>query len=481
MRSRIWNALRWVFAIWLVSALIGGIFIALINAGTFLGGTLQSAKFVGIVLGVIAAVLALVYTPPIWLIRKWWARYRVKNPFNNDQYEKSLAKFIANNSAMFGLVTITFALLVAIFCYWIAPDGTQNANRQVLEIEKEKPGFQMNFLLVRTNRAEQNISIFEKLWKGDQSNFRDVPLLSYAVEGDSLIVEAYRGKSRQPQRQAFGLVNVVYAKSFQDPEVVRDGDVYRFRDIHENQLAVSRTELIDIIEQKQIVSRRFWFGTDQEGRDYLSRIMIGTRISMSVGILAVTVALLIGLVLGSVAGYFRGWIDNLILWFINVFWSIPTLLLVFPIAFAFGMKEWTIFLAVGLTMWVGIARIVRGQVLSVRELEYVEAARSLGFSNTRIIFRHILPNISGPIIVITAANFAYAILIEAGLSFLGIGAQPPKPSWGQMIARNKDNIAYGDPQLALIPGFAIVLLVLSFFLIGNGLRDALDAKTRIEQ
>ena len=481
MRSRIWNALRWVFAIWLVSALIGGIFIALINAGTFFSGTLQSAKFVGIVLGVIAAVLALVYTPPIWLIRKWWARYRVKNPFNNDQYEKSLAKFIANNSAMFGLVTITFSLFVAIFCYWIAPDGTQNANRQVLEIEKEKPGFQMNFLLVRTNRAEQNISIFEKLWKGDQSNFRDVPLLSYAVEGDSPIVEAYRGKSREPQRQAFGLVNVVYAKSFQDPEVVRDGDVYRFRDIHENPLAVNRQELIDIIEHKQIVSRRFWFGTDQEGRDYLSRIMIGTRISMSVGILAVTVALLIGLVLGSVAGYFRGWIDNLILWFINVFWSIPTLLLVFPIAFAFGMKEWTIFLAVGLTMWVGIARIVRGQVLSVRELEYVEAARSLGFSNTRIIFRHILPNISGPIIVITAANFAYAILIQAGLSFLGIGAQPPKPSWGQMIARNKDNIAYGDPQLALIPGFAIVLLVLSFFLIGNGLRDALDAKTRIEQ
>ncbi len=479
-RNRRMAVLRWTLGIWLAGALTGGIFGSLTGAGDLLSVTLQSAKALGIVIGVFMLVIAVVYAPPILLIRRWWARYRVRRPFNNDQQEKSLSRFIANNTAMFGLVTILLALLVAIFGYLIAPDGTQYANRQVLEIEKEKPGFRMQFLLVRTNRTAQDVSWFTKLLKGDQSNFRDIPVLSHAVEGDSLIVEAYRGKDRPTERQAFGLVDIVYTRSYQDPNVTRQGDNYRFLDIEEKPVEVGREELIAVIGKKHLVNRRFWFGTDQEGRDYLSRIIIGTRISISVGFLAVTVALMIGLVLGSVAGYFRGKIDDLILWFINVFWSIPTLLLVFPIAFAFGMKEWTIFLAVGLTMWVDIARIVRGQVLSVRELEYVEAARSLGFSHARIIFRHILPNISGPVIVITAANFAYAILIEAGLSFLGIGAQPPKPSWGQMIARNKDNIAYGDPQLALIPGFAIVLLVLSFFLIGNGLRDAMDAKTRLD-
>ncbi len=439
-----------------------------------------SAQTLGWIILVLALIIGLVYAPPIYLIRRWWAGYRKRKPFRNDQQEKSLAKFIANDSAMFGFLTIVMAILVAIFAYLIAPDGTEHANRQVLEIEKEKPGFRMDFLLVRSNRDHEKQYFFQRLLSGSESIHRDIPILNSSVQGDSLIVEAYRGKGRPTQRQAFGLVDVVYARSYDRPEVVKSADRFQFTDIQGNARDISRDELLQVIERKHLVSRRFWFGTDQEGRDYLSRIIIGTRISIAVGFLAVTVALFIGLILGSVAGYFRGRVDNLILWFINVFWSIPTLLLVFPIAFAFGMKEWTIFLAVGLTMWVDIARIVRGQVLSVRELEYVEAARSLGFSHARIIFKHILPNISGPVIVITAANFAYAILIEAGLSFLGIGAQPPKPSWGQMIARNKDNIAYGDPHLALIPGFAIVLLVLSFFLIGNGLRDALDAKTRID-
>jgi len=478
--ARLRSALAWIAGVWAIGTLLGGLFGALTSTGTTVEAFLGAGKSLAIIIGVILLVVAVVYAPPILLLRRWWGGYRKRKPFHNDQQEKSLAKFIANDSAMFGLLTIALAILVAIFGYWIAPDGTRHANRQVLEVEKEKPGFQMTFLQVRSNRAPSNVTLLQKLWSGDESDYREVPLLSHEVVGDSLVVQAYRGKARAVQRQAFCLVDIAYTRSYSNPALTRNGDHYRFRDIQETELDVSRAELIQTIEKKHLIKRRFWLGTDQEGRDYLSRIIIGTRISISVGFLAVTVALLIGLVLGSVAGYFRGWIDDLILWFINVFWSIPTLLLVFPIAFAFGMKEWTIFLAVGLTMWVDIARMVRGQVLSVRELEYVEAARSLGFSHARIIFKHILPNISGPIIVITAANFAYAILIEAGLSFLGIGAQPPKPSWGQMIARNKDNIAYGDPQLALIPGFAIVLLVLSFFLIGNGLRDALDAKTRLK-
>ena len=180
--------------------------------------------------------------------------------------------------------------------------------------------------------------------------------------------------------------------------------------------------------------------------------------------------------MGSLAGYFKGWVDNLIMWFINVVWSIPTLLLVIAITFALGKGFWQVFIAIGLTMWVEVARVVRGQIISIRELEYVEAARALGFSNMRIIFRHILPNVTSSIIIISAANFASAILIEAGLSFLGIGVQPPMPSWGMMIKENYRFIILDSPYLAIVPGLAIMLVVLAFMVIGNQLRDVLNVK-----
>ncbi len=167
------------------------------------------------------------------------------------------------------------------------------------------------------------------------------------------------------------------------------------------------------------------------------------------------------------------------MWLINVLWSIPTLLLVFAITLILGKGFWQVFIAVGLTMWVNVARLVRGQVLSVRELDYIEAARALGFSNFRIIFKHILPNILGPVVVIAASNFASAIIIEAGLSFLGVGVQPPQPSWGLMIKENYNFIITHNPMLALVPGIAIMLLVLSFNLLGNGLRDALNVKSQV--
>ena len=176
------------------------------------------------------------------------------------------------------------------------------------------------------------------------------------------------------------------------------------------------------------------------------------------------------------AGYFRGYIDSIIMWFVNVVWSIPTLLMVIAITLALGKGFWQIFIAVGLTMWVEVARIVRGQVISVRELEYIEAGKALGYNSFRIIFKHILPNIIGPLIVVSAANFASAILIEAGLSFLGIGVQPPMPSWGGMI---KDHYAYiimDKAYLAIIPGIFLMFTVLAFMLLGNGIRDAFDVK-----
>ena len=164
------------------------------------------------------------------------------------------------------------------------------------------------------------------------------------------------------------------------------------------------------------------------------------------------------------------------MWFINVVWSIPTLLLVIAITFALGRGFWQIFVAVGLTMWVEVARVVRGQIMSIREKEFVEAGFALGYSNFRIIFKHILPNIMSPVIVISAANFAAAILIEAGLSFLGIGVQPPMPSWGSMIKEYYSFIILDSAYLAIVPGIAIVILVLAFMTLGNALRDTLDVK-----
>ena len=176
------------------------------------------------------------------------------------------------------------------------------------------------------------------------------------------------------------------------------------------------------------------------------------------------------------AGYYRGATDSAIMWLINVVWSIPTLLLVIAITLVLGKGVIQVFIAVGLTMWVEVARIVRGQILSIREKEFVEAGRALGFTNARIIFRHILPNVMGPVMVVAASNFASAIVIEAGLSFLGVGVQPPQPSWGLMIKENYNFIITHNPMLALVPGFAIMLLVLAFNRLGNGLRDAVDVK-----
>jgi peptide/nickel transport system permease protein len=184
----------------------------------------------------------------------------------------------------------------------------------------------------------------------------------------------------------------------------------------------------------------------------------------------------IGIVVGSLGGYFRGRVDDVVVWLINVVWSIPTLLLVIAITFALGKGFWQVFIAVGLTMWVEVARVVRGQMLGIREKEYAEAAKALGFGHLRIIFRHLLPNVMGPVIVISAANFASAILIEAGLSFLGLGVQPPMPSWGSMIKENYAFIILDAAFLAILPGLAIMLLVLSFMMVGNALRDALDIR-----
>ena len=342
-----------------------------------------------------------------------------------------------NNGAMIGVVIICLSVLIGIFAYFISTDSTPNADRQIVEIAASRPCFKQLFLKVKKEKDIPQSGFFSRLLFGTEDKVVYLPINSYKFAQDSVIVEKYIDEGVQ-ERQA-------YSKK--------------------------------ILPQEDFIgSKTFWLGTDKFGRDILSRLIVGIRVSLAVGLITVIISLSIGIILGAMAGYFGGRTDDIIMWLINVIWSMPTLLLVFGITLALGKGFWQIFIAVGLTMWVNVARTIRGQVLALREMEYVQAARALGLKDMRIIIRHILPNVLGPVIVIAASNFASAIIIEAGLSFLGVGVQPPTPSWGLMIKENYNFIITHNPALALAPGVAIMILVLAFNLLGNGLRDALDVR-----
>lgn len=343
----------------------------------------------------------------------------------------ALRRLMRDRNAVAGLVLIGMAVLVATLGPFIRPDRSAWANHQILEIKDQPPGFRATLL--------------------HSADGGEIALHRWERRGDSITFERFNGF---------------------------------------NDLLPEPLESVHAPASLVPVDRHYLLGTDSFGRDVLSRLMAGTTISLSVGLIAVLISLLIGIPLGALAGYFRAeapglrlfgrrfrWpVDEAIMWLVNVIWSIPTLLLVIAITLALGKGFVQVFIAVGLTMWVEVARIVRGETLRMREMEYVDAAKALGYTHGRIIFRHILPNVMGPVIVISAANFATAILMEAGLSFLGIGAQLPMVSWGGMIRSYYPYITTELWHLALLPGACIMLLTLAFMLVGNGLRDALDKR-----
>ncbi|MFM7309011.1 MAG: ABC transporter permease [Flavobacteriales bacterium] len=358
--------------------------------------------------------------------------------------QTAIQKFTSNPLALAGSMFILLLTLVCLLGPWIRPDQSLDANEQHLVLAKLRPGEEIQFIRVRKEN-QVPVSWLEMWWQGGrEADWVEIPVSQASLVYGKLMVEPMDISDIELTSQGF------------DPSALYSHD----------------GEGVDAF----IFHRTFWAGTDKYGRDLLSRLMAGASVSLSVGAIAVIISLLIGISLGLLAGYFRGWPDRIIMWFTNVVWSIPTLILVMAITFAFGTGYWKIFLAVGLTMWVEIARLVRGQVLSVREKEYIEAARVMGLSDVRIMFVHILPNIISPVIVMAAANFASAILVEAGLSFLGLGAQIPSPSWGNIIREHVSFITTGQAYLALVPGLLMMLLVLSFMMVGNGLRDALDVR-----
>jgi len=384
-------------------------------------------------------------------------------------------RFCRNRIAFSALIFVLLATLASILGYWITPDKSPMVNEQNLLLATLSPGTRITVLKVRKNQEIQFRNIFQKLLTGQESRYSIVPVSESVFSNDSIVVKEY-SKDSSGETKAFHLADICYALN--DISGIRkDGNRVFFTTLDGQAINTTTEELKKKVEKENLINKTFLLGSDRYGRDVLSQLILGARVSLSVGFISVAISLLIGIFLGSIAGYFGGKTDALISWFINVVWAVPTLLLVIAVTFALGKGFWQVFVAVGLTMWVEVARVVRGQFLSLREKEFVEAARALGYRNFRIIFRHILPNAMAPVIVISAANFASAILLEAGLSFLGIGVQPPMPSWGGMIKENYAYIILDYAYLAILPGIAIMIMVLAFMLIGNGLRDALDVKT----
>lgn len=356
----------------------------------------------------------------------------------------ALQKFKKNFWGVFSFGFIVLLMLLSIFAYVLAPDNSENANWGDLTIRSKKPGFEVKILSIPLK--EQAESGFWDFFLGAEQKFSKEPISDFKIEKNKIVYTLYND----------------------DPEVIIQKET-TLKDFpgYDN---------LEDVAKDHIKNQKFYLGTDKAGRDYLSRMLVGSRVSIAIGFVAVFISLVVGLFFGALGGYYGGKVDAFVMWLVNIIWSIPTLLLVIAITLSLGKGFWQVFVAVGLTMWVEVARVVRGQIISVKEMQYVTAAKALGYTNWRIILHHILPNIMAPVIVISAANFASAILVESGLSFLGLGAQPPVPSWGGMIKDYYGDIILDKPYLAMVPGTAIMLLTLAFMMMGNALRDALDVK-----
>lgn len=378
-------------------------------------------------------------------------------------------QFRKNRIALIAGVLIISSFVLSLVAYWVIPDNAPNANTQFATIGLKEPGFTTSCLRVEKNIPFKKASWLQSLLGGSTKSYESIPFKDIVFSETSIQITNYFNRP-----VFYNYEDVLFALDLSSKSIHNKGAVTFVPLNHQKQTA-SLKDLTDRCKQ-QIIQKTFWLGTDKYGRDILSRIILGIRISIFVGLLSVILSLFIGISLGAIAGYFGGKIDQLIMLVLNVNWSIPTLLMVFAIVLAFNRGIMIIFLAIGLTMWVEVARLVRTQVKEVKEESYIQACKNLGYDSKRVILRHILPNIIGPILVIAVANFSTAVLVEAGLSYLGFGVTPPTPSIGNILNEHYGYAVTGKVFLAIIPACTIMFLVLAFNLVGSGLRDAFDVK-----
>jgi peptide/nickel transport system permease protein len=416
----------------------------------------------------------------------------------------SLQKLFANRPAVAGLVIIIFAHVVAGLGYLIMPDNSPNANESMQEIQKKGLFFQVTVLNDAQDKLSPPQGLLAGLWDGQAHNYKPRAVRAFSVNDDTVAFQLYSiglrgtasgGMQDSLYRPLIDMVKPLYPLPQDVPEWGRDRNFYRSGDsivyltlyLPEKDTVVrpkiERMSIQDLQKEflaKHVEQRTFYLGTDRDGRDMMSRLIYGTRIALAIGFVAVVISLLVGVSLGAIGGFFGGKIDAGILWLMTVVWSIPSIMLVVAIRMALGTTEpWVLFVAVGLTTWVEIARVVRGEIMAIKYKLYVEAARAFGLNNWRIIYRHILPNVLGSIIVLATSNFASAIILEAGLSFLGLGVTPPTPSWGGMLLEGfEETKSFRALHLIVLPSLCISLLVLAFNLFGSGLRDAYDPRQR---
>lgn len=402
------------------------------------------------------------HKPPIYYVRK---------------------RLFKNKPAIAGLIIIIVSVVIATLGYLIMPDKTPNAHTQTVQVQLQSPGFSVKMLRKRIDRPVDEKGFFGLLFLGQEEHYDYIPIVGdYKLDEENLIVYAteFGGATQLKAFELVDLVEPLYAgisdKLEGDNNFKIEGDKITYLDFDEKEVVITKEDILNKFKEEGSFTKTYYLGTDSFGRDVLSRLILGVRISLGIGMVSVFISLLVGVFLGSVAGFFGGRVDDFIMWFMTVVWSIPGIMLVIAISLALNSRGvWTAFVAVGLTMWVEIARVIRGQILSVKEKTYIEAARALGIRSLRIIYVHILPNIFGPLIVISTSNFATAILMEAGLSFLGLGVQPPTPSWGGMVSEGRERMLEHF-YLILLPSLCISIMVLAFNLFGNGLRDAYDPK-----
>ena len=397
----------------------------------------------------IASLFAAVWATGIWSLHRrsvlrgqWYAGG--ETPFS--QWRSVRAELRKNHAVVFFITVLTSLYIAAVLCPWLAPHDP-NAQQDIVVTKYAAPLQKITYLKLR---PEERPAL--PLREGDGMSVAGI---------NKLILLRCRLLDREEP--------VLYVNSFQ-----KSGDEIEYvQGIQSKKIPVSK--LISENDSQFAGVRIYLLGSDKYGRDIFSRLIYGSRISLSIGLMAMLIAVTLGTVIGALAGYFGKRTDAVLMRWVDLMLAFPNLFLILMIVALFGNSIILIVVILGLTGWMGVSRIVRGQFLALRETEYIQAAHALGYGHARIIFKHLIPNAFAPVIVAATLRLGGIILVEAGLSFLGVGVQPPTASWGNMVAEGRDTLINAW-WISTFPGLAIVLTVISFNMIGDGLRDALDPR-----